>query len=578
MAAASTSTSTSGAPASAAAANGGGFGKNLAHTDKSVRDKAVHALSEWLIAAEDLSEITILKLWKGLFYCYWMSDKTTIQHELAERLAGIALDLSPEKAILYIRGFWGIIIREWPGLDRLRLDKFYNLLRNFHRVAFQLIEKNEFNEELVDEYMSILEEGPVSANNVRVSDGLRYHTASAYLDEMNNGISDEAEVPAEIGLKFFGPFIKAFATTTNTVYVEKLEEMFGKVADVLENNVRYEDEPEKKEFAVKLPNTRITQEIYGLINKDTTLFRNRKALNAVCARFFKDGGVKVEDVKGAQPAPQVGLRPLKPLKPLSSVASAPASAPEDEEKAVEKKEKKDKKEKKEKSEGVKEVKAVAGKEVEKPVVAAKETASKLPIPTAKAAAAKEAVAKSSGGKDASTKPVAVKEKEAVSKQAAAKDAPSVKPKSADAGSKKEKKGLKRPAEEEATPNFNDMDEGWEDEKPSPPKKAKLDSIAVMKPAAVAIATRINTEKNSKPIKIKATAAEIEELKKKAIELKKAGLLDKAAHPAIKKVKRSIVLKMENNTVKTFDKTAPIGMIPIEIPPFSPSKSALKVRK
>ncbi|KAI9350129.1 hypothetical protein BDR26DRAFT_795528, partial [Obelidium mucronatum] len=153
--------------------------------DKSVRDKAVKALSEWLVQANDMDLLTMTKLWKGLFYCYWMSDKTLIQHELAEKLAGIILDLDTEKAVLYIQAFWKIIILEWPGLDRLRLDKFYNLLRNFHRHSFKLLEKCDFDEDLVNQYVALLEEGPVSSNNVRVPHSLKYHTAEVYLDEMN---------------------------------------------------------------------------------------------------------------------------------------------------------------------------------------------------------------------------------------------------------------------------------------------------------------------------------------------------------------------------------------------------------
>jgi hypothetical protein len=30
-----------------------------------------------------------MRLWKALFYCYWMSDKGPVQRELAERLAAL---------------------------------------------------------------------------------------------------------------------------------------------------------------------------------------------------------------------------------------------------------------------------------------------------------------------------------------------------------------------------------------------------------------------------------------------------------------------------------------------------------
>ncbi|KAJ3072148.1 Ribosomal RNA processing protein 1 B [Podochytrium sp. JEL0797] len=517
------------------AAQGGGFGKNLAHTEKSIRDKAVHALSEWLVNADNLDLTNMTKLWKGLFYCYWMSDKPVIQHELAERLALLILDLDNEKALLYIQAFWRIIILEWPGLDRLRLDKFYNLLRNFHRHSFMLLEKNKFDHELVSKYIAILEDGPISANNVRIPDSLKFHTAEAYLDEMNNGFSgEECKLPSEIGVLLLSPFTKAFATSNNAVYVGKIEVLFGKVVDILDNNVRYEDEPEKKEFQVPFDNTRICQELYKLIDEESTLFRNRKALNAVISRFFKEGGVKVEDVKGAQaPVVRKGLKPLSSAKPIEA-APEPEAMEEDE--------------------PLEEVAEIVVAPAKPHVV------KKSSIPVFKAAV-----------KEAAAKPTAT-----------VVSAPEIV-----TPTKNKKKGLKRSTpdadsaamqvEAKMTPSPKAVD--------SPPKKMKLthvtENISLMKPANVAVATRINTEKNAKHIKIKATAAEIEELKKKALEARKSkkdGSVTSSPPSASKKPKRNIQLKMENNTTKMFDKLQPIGMIPIEIPPFSPSKPALKIRK
>lgn len=37
----------------------------------------------------DASHLEMMKLWKGLFYTFWMSDKPDIQEELAIALAGM---------------------------------------------------------------------------------------------------------------------------------------------------------------------------------------------------------------------------------------------------------------------------------------------------------------------------------------------------------------------------------------------------------------------------------------------------------------------------------------------------------
>ncbi|TFY51593.1 hypothetical protein EVG20_g10925, partial [Dentipellis fragilis] len=72
------------------------------------------------------------KLWKGIFYCFWMSDKPLVQQDLATELAGILLTITSTQAFLaFMRGFWETTVREWNGIDRLRMDKYYMLVRRF---------------------------------------------------------------------------------------------------------------------------------------------------------------------------------------------------------------------------------------------------------------------------------------------------------------------------------------------------------------------------------------------------------------------------------------------------------------
>lgn len=128
-----------------------------------------------------------LKLWKGLFYCMWMADKPKYQHELAERLARLtkSLSLAPKDdskeggeegtdedepvdladilppALLYVRAFWETMCREWRGIDRLRLNKYYYLMQQFLKVSFELLESAEFEQEFTCLYFSLLGEFPL---------------------------------------------------------------------------------------------------------------------------------------------------------------------------------------------------------------------------------------------------------------------------------------------------------------------------------------------------------------------------------------------------------------------------------
>lgn len=90
--------------------------------DKKTRDKAIKSLSTFLSSSKDaLPTPEMAKLWKGIFYCFWMSDKPLVQQALASELAELLLLIErTELALAFLRGFWETTVREWNGIDRLR--------------------------------------------------------------------------------------------------------------------------------------------------------------------------------------------------------------------------------------------------------------------------------------------------------------------------------------------------------------------------------------------------------------------------------------------------------------------------
>ena len=66
--------------AAAAASDGGSkFARALGSVDYQTREKGVEALSLFLQHRRDIGELDMLKLWKGLFFCFWHSDKAPVQ-------------------------------------------------------------------------------------------------------------------------------------------------------------------------------------------------------------------------------------------------------------------------------------------------------------------------------------------------------------------------------------------------------------------------------------------------------------------------------------------------------------------
>lgn len=112
------------------------FARALGSTDYATREKGVQALSLWLTHKQDIPELDMMRLWKGLFFCFWHSDKVPVQTELAQRLAALLPRLSPGVACLYWGGMLATMRREWSAMDHHRLDKFLMLVRKFVAAAF----------------------------------------------------------------------------------------------------------------------------------------------------------------------------------------------------------------------------------------------------------------------------------------------------------------------------------------------------------------------------------------------------------------------------------------------------------
>jgi ribosomal RNA-processing protein 1 len=55
------------------------FARALGSVDHTTRERGLQAMTIWLSKKPDLGEKDVLKLWKGIFYCFWHSDKEPVQ-------------------------------------------------------------------------------------------------------------------------------------------------------------------------------------------------------------------------------------------------------------------------------------------------------------------------------------------------------------------------------------------------------------------------------------------------------------------------------------------------------------------
>ena len=120
-----------------ASAGEAALARRLTHTDKSERDAGFELVQTWAAGLTPASPAEdALKLWRALFYCMWMSDKTLVQQDLAMRMARMLRRLPPAAQPPFAAAFFATMRREWLGLDRYRVDKFLSLVRRMVFEAF----------------------------------------------------------------------------------------------------------------------------------------------------------------------------------------------------------------------------------------------------------------------------------------------------------------------------------------------------------------------------------------------------------------------------------------------------------
>ncbi|GAB5588838.1 hypothetical protein Unana1_03738 [Umbelopsis nana] len=206
------------------------FGKQLAANEKKTRDKAVRSLQQFLSSKAELSEKDLLKLWKGLFYCFWMSDKPLIQQSLSETLGSLVMSLQQQNAIAFIGAFWQIHCEEWHGIDRLRLDKYYMLLRRVIFYTFKYISEHDWDLGIIDDYSELLKNGPLHPTNKKIPDSIRYHLSDIYLGELEKVVNaqlnslaeeDDIEIPTT---ELLDAFTNLLAKTPNKITAKKVSD------------------------------------------------------------------------------------------------------------------------------------------------------------------------------------------------------------------------------------------------------------------------------------------------------------------------------------------------------------------
>ncbi|XP_071807033.1 uncharacterized protein [Asterias amurensis] len=212
------------------------FAQRLAGNFPKARERTVKKLKRWISARSTKQgdvgmEEELLRLWKGLFYCMWMCDKPLVQEELADKIADLIHSFStPLGAINFFDAFLLTMKREWLGIDRLRMDKFFMFIRRCFRQALVVLRNNNWEESVVDRFLEVLCKTPLCGISDASSDGLCYHFIDIYKDEL--ALCAGNELTPEQVLKLIDPFCVLVTTAhSKTLMKVTLRGFFQEIID-----------------------------------------------------------------------------------------------------------------------------------------------------------------------------------------------------------------------------------------------------------------------------------------------------------------------------------------------------------
>ncbi|CAJ1078620.1 ribosomal RNA processing protein 1 homolog B-like [Xyrichtys novacula] len=192
------------------------FAQRLASNEKPIRTKALKKLRKYINmrSQRETGGFTgeeLLKLWKGLFYCLWMQDKPLLQEELSNQISGLIHSFQhTDGQFLYLESSLQTFKREWLGIDRLRMDKFYQLVRFMFRKTFELLKKKDWDSSVVSRFLELVT-AELLQGGCDAPTGLQFHVLDLYMTEL--AAVGSAELTADQNLHFIEPFCKAAAKT-----------------------------------------------------------------------------------------------------------------------------------------------------------------------------------------------------------------------------------------------------------------------------------------------------------------------------------------------------------------------------
>eukprot|EP00938_MAST-03A_sp_MAST-3A-sp1_P005383 g5383.t1 len=254
--------------------------KAMANNEKRIRDKAVRNLRRWLSFNKNMSRLDLMKIWKALFYCMWMSDKRPVQQELAKTISKLVHCFrETEDAMSFVACFYDTINREWGGLDSLRMDKFLSLIRNvFCQTLVYAIRKDWEDESLTAFTCLVLKQ-------MQTRNGLRRHLVDIFWNEIDRSMQIGTQENRKVGIsnEIWSRLLDPFATAASLCIDRSFQ------SHVVENvfEILLLESTESEEQVIR-PSFKLLSKIaFEIASDPDTVDIHRKKLYSLRRRFRK---------------------------------------------------------------------------------------------------------------------------------------------------------------------------------------------------------------------------------------------------------------------------------------------------
>lgn len=214
------------------------FVQKLASGEPVTRKRALKALRDWISSEEfsnAFSEASVMRLCKGLHYVLWMQDKMLLQEELADSISSLINAFGDDRRCsVFIKCMFVTLSKEWARIDRWRMDKFLMFMRRLLRTLFIRLRDKKWERNLIELYLNTFKECVISADK-SFSEGLKFHFASIYLDELDNAGGLERERVRE----FLEPYVQLLSNKTISDYLfdSVLQEVFVSILHLFAEDI-----------------------------------------------------------------------------------------------------------------------------------------------------------------------------------------------------------------------------------------------------------------------------------------------------------------------------------------------------